>query len=129
MINPTTVNTIGPLTIVFSKPPATELYKKAKTTKRSTCIEILYLNSEFISGEFARQAQNSWLLQSAAGRRSILAALDAHDYGGPLEFRLYVDGDFGSVADVRFWMQSLQRRQWCRAFAGAFQFDSQPLIR
>jgi hypothetical protein len=67
---------------------------------------------------FARQAQNAYLLQSADGREQILRALDAvrpRD-GQSLTFRLYVDGDFGSVADVAYWMDALTVRPWVRAY-------------
>lgn len=67
---------------------------------------------------FARQAQNAVLLQTAQGRTAILQALDAFrpDDGSALDFRLYVDGDFGSVAHVRFWMTALIARPWLRAY-------------
>ena len=67
---------------------------------------------------FARQAQNAWLMQSVAGRRAILAALDkatARQHG-VADFRLYVDGDFGSVADVGFWMEALRDRPGLSAY-------------
>lgn len=67
---------------------------------------------------FARQAQNSWLLGTASGRASILAALDSFKPrdGARLDFRLYVDGDFSSVADVSFWMRAIGERPWLKAY-------------
>lgn len=81
---------------------------------------------------FARQVQNSYLLQSIEGKRQILEALDAHKPAvGSIDFRLYVDGDFGSAADVAFWMAALGRREWLKAYgyskswAELLQFDSE----
>lgn len=71
---------------------------------------------------FARQAQNAWLLHSAGGRREILAALDHFEVPGPLDFRLYVDGDFGSVAHVEFWFDALRARPWLAAYGYSKSF-------
>jgi hypothetical protein len=67
---------------------------------------------------FARQAQNSWLLGSSAGRAAILAALDKFEprVAAMLDFRLYVDGDFSSVDQVGFWMAAIAARPWLRAY-------------
>jgi hypothetical protein len=72
---------------------------------------------------FARQAQNAWLLSSAAGRREILAALDQFKVPGPLDFRLYVDGDFGSVEHVEFWFDAIRARPWLAAYGYSKSFD------
>ena len=72
---------------------------------------------------FARQAQNAWLLHSAGGRREILAALDKYQVPGPLDFRLYVDGDFGSVDHVEFWFDALRARPWLAAYGYSKSFD------
>ena len=59
---------------------------------------------------FCRQAQNTLLLSSYAGRVSIKSALNAQlrrpKYKAleKVDFRLYVDGDFRSVEDINFWM-------------------------
>ena len=59
---------------------------------------------------FCRQAQNTLLLSSNAGRASITSALNAQlrrpKYKAleKVDFRLYVDGDFRSVEDINFWM-------------------------
>lgn len=66
---------------------------------------------------FARQAQNSILLRTEHGRQAIRDALDAvTSPAEPMDFRLYVDGDFGSVADVAFWFAILRTRPWIRAY-------------
>lgn len=75
---------------------------------------------------FARQCQNSILLQSAAGRTKVLDALDiatkatidkndylnkVHRVDAPrVDFRLYVDGDFSSATEFGFWMAALNDR-------------------
>jgi hypothetical protein len=66
---------------------------------------------------FCRQIQNSVLLQSATGRSEILSALDKFKpEHGAIDFRLYVDGDFTGVSDIKFWMESLADRQWLKAY-------------
>lgn len=67
---------------------------------------------------FARQAQNSVLQQTADGRAAILAALDkfAPADGIAVDFRLFVDGDFGSVSNVAYWMGAIADRPWLRAY-------------
>lgn len=68
---------------------------------------------------FCRQAQNSWLLHSADGRELILADLDTFENladGDRVDFRLYVDGDFGSVEHVKFWMDAIRARPWLKAY-------------
>lgn len=56
---------------------------------------------------FARQAQNTVLLNSARGRQLITADLlriaGKAKYRDGIDFRLYVDGDFRNISDVRFW--------------------------
>ncbi len=59
---------------------------------------------------FCRQAQNTLLLSSDAGRASIKIALNTqlrrpkYQKLDHVDFRLYVDGDFRSVDDITFWM-------------------------
>lgn len=67
---------------------------------------------------FARQCQNSILLDSTAGRARILAALDSLKPGkdGALDFRLYVDGDFRTNSEIKFWFEALQDRPQLRAY-------------
>lgn len=83
------------------------------------CLEFCYsFRAWRYPAAFCRQAQNSILLQTAGGRAAILAALDkttarAH---GVADFRLYVDGDFGGLADVEFWMQALRDRPGLSAY-------------
>jgi hypothetical protein len=66
---------------------------------------------------FCRQIQNAVLLQSDIGREKILLALDKFKpEHGAIDFRLYVDGDFTGVSDIKFWMESLADRQWLKAY-------------
>jgi len=73
---------------------------------------------------FARQCQNSWLLQSETGRKAIAAELDTFRplIGERVDFRLYVDGDFDSVFRVGWWMRVLLSRQWLRAYGYSKSF-------
>ena len=59
---------------------------------------------------FARQAQNTVLVHEQSAH--VPAALDdlAHPLDGPVDFRLYVDGDFDSVETVAFWFGVLADR-------------------
>ncbi len=65
---------------------------------------------------FARQAQNSWLLNSAGGRHAIETELDKSATGEIQDFRLYVDGDFRDAGEVGFWMHCLRRRPHLRTY-------------
>lgn len=71
---------------------------------------------------FCRQAQNSFLLQSETGRATIRAELDKFQDKVALDFRLYVDGDFDSVETVEYWMATLARRPWLRAYGYSKSF-------
>jgi hypothetical protein len=78
---------------------------------------------------YCRQAQNAWLLGSDTGRQAILANVDAINAKGkftaenPLDFRLYVDGDFSSVEIVDFWFDALNERQWLAAYGYSKSFN------
>jgi hypothetical protein len=67
---------------------------------------------------FARQAQNAALMHTAEGARKVLEALDAFRPadGSTVDFRLFVDGDFGFVEDVAFWMEAIAARPWLQAY-------------
>ena len=72
---------------------------------------------------YCRQAQNALLLNTPSGQKKILAALDVFEVQGPLDFRLYVDGDFSSVADIQFWFTALRARPWLAAYGYSKSFD------
>ena len=74
---------------------------------------------------FCRQIQNSVLLQSDNGRSEILSALDKFKpKDGAIDFRLYVDGDFTGVSDIKFWMESLADRPWLKAYGYSKSWQS-----
>lgn len=67
---------------------------------------------------FCRQLQNSILLNSVRGRDHIAAAIDKlkpRD-GSRRDFRLYVDGDFRTAGEVRYWFELIAARPWIRAY-------------
>lgn len=71
---------------------------------------------------FARQCQNAYLQRFAphiigAAFRSI-----AETRAGGFDFRLYVDGDFSSVSDVAFWMETLRANPAARAYGYSKSF-------
>ena len=77
---------------------------------------------------FARQAQNSILLQTPQGRELILADLDKKTHtrkGVPIEttVRLYVDGDFQSVEVASWWMEALTVRPHLKVYGYSKSFD------
>jgi len=87
------------------------------------CLKFCYsFKSWRYPAAFSRQAQNAWLLDSASGRREILAALDQFKVPGPLDFRLYVDGDFTSVKHVAFWFDAIRARPWLAAYGYSKSF-------
>lgn len=77
---------------------------------------------------FCRQVQNTAMLQQPAGRAQITAALArecklaARRGLTELTFRLYVDGDFRSVADVGFWMRTLSEQPMVNAYGYSKSF-------
>jgi hypothetical protein len=76
---------------------------------------------------FCRQVQNTFLLNDNLGRFRIEAALDKFEKRAtaenPIDFRLYVDGDFRDVADVEFWMGAIMGRPWIRAYGYSKSFN------
>jgi hypothetical protein len=68
---------------------------------------------------FCRQVQNAFLLRFHAD--TIADALSA--IPGQFDFRLYVDGDFSSLADLVFWFSILRSRPNIRAYGYSKSFD------
>ncbi len=88
------------------------------------CLKFCYsFKAHRYPAAYCRQAQNTVLMQSAKGRNHILTALVKFDKGAPIDFRLYVDGDFGSVADVDFWFTALRQNQWLNAYGYSKSFN------
>ena len=77
---------------------------------------------------FCRQVQNTVLLSTDAGRLAITGELSAQlrrpKYRDleRVDFRLYVDGDFRSVEDVDFWMETLEMRPQLAAYGYSKSF-------
>ena len=68
---------------------------------------------------FCRMAQNAHLLRHHPENLS-----DAfHALPRDITLRLYVDGDFASVADVRFWMENLRKRPDIAAYGYSKSFN------
>lgn len=64
---------------------------------------------------FFRQIQNTILLMSESGRQHLTDKFNAVVPDG-VDFRLYVDGDFDSLATMRFWFTLLESRPNVRAY-------------
>ncbi len=90
------------------------------------CLEFCYSFKAWrYPAAFCRQVQNSILLQTKAGRRHILSALDNFKpKAGAIDFRLYVDGDFTGVADIEFWMEALTARPWLLTYGYSKSWQS-----
>jgi len=87
------------------------------------CLEFCYsFRAWRYPSAFARQCQNTWLLNSAAGQLEIFEALqDAsakvyRQTKAPVDVRLYVDGDFRHAQDVDFWAGALKALPYVRAY-------------
>lgn len=77
---------------------------------------------------FFRQLQNYRLLRTNSGRAQIREAFAEHKTRARklgksrVDFRLYVDGDFSSAADVRFWFDLLRANPWLQAYGYSKSF-------
>lgn len=71
---------------------------------------------------FARMAQNAWLMRFNSASISAAFADISNDRGDGFDFRLYVDGDFASGADVAFWMHQLTITPSARAYGYSKSF-------
>lgn len=94
------------------------------------CTEWCYsFNSWRYPAAFCRQVQNTLLLSHPGGRQAISAELDAqlrrpkYRELERVDFRLYVDGDFRSVEDVDFWMETIDARPRIAAYGYSKSFD------
>jgi hypothetical protein len=67
---------------------------------------------------FARQAQNLVLIR----KRPDLVAAAFDKYQDPIDFRLYVDGDFDSVATVNTWWKILGKVQHIKCYGYSKSF-------
>lgn len=77
---------------------------------------------------YFRQLQNYRLMKTARGRRLIAADFEQYRAAAvkhkleTVPFRLYVDGDFSSAADVRFWFGFLAENSWLEAYGYSKSF-------
>lgn len=71
---------------------------------------------------FARMAQNAYLLRFASNVIADEFSLIAANRPNGFDFRLYVDGDFSSGADVAFWMDLLHATPNARAYGYSKSF-------
>lgn len=71
---------------------------------------------------FARQAQNAFLqrFNPSAIRQAFESIAAARPAG--FDFRLYVDGDFSSAADMEFWMDTIRANPAARAYGYSKSF-------
>ena len=63
---------------------------------------------------YLRQLQNTLLLTKSAGRR--IVAQKTAELPADIDCRLYVDGDFATLAQVAFWMSLINKRQDLRVY-------------
>lgn len=79
---------------------------------------------------FARMAQNAYLMRFAPNVIADAFALISAKNPDGFDFRLYVDGDFSSGADVAFWMNTLKDNPkargygYSKSFAALLGFDA-----
>jgi hypothetical protein len=71
---------------------------------------------------FARMAQNAYFMRFAPNAIANAFALIAAKRLDGFDFRLYVDGDFSSGADVAFWMDVLRNHPSARAYGYSKSF-------
>lgn len=71
---------------------------------------------------FARMVQNAYLMRFAPDQIAIEFANIAVKRSAGFDFRLYVDGDFSSGADVAFWMHLLHMTPNARAYGYSKSF-------
>jgi hypothetical protein len=71
---------------------------------------------------FARMVQNAYLMRFAPDQIAIAFASIAAKSPAGFDFRLYVDGDFSSGADVAFWMHLLHMTPNARAYGYSKSF-------
>ena len=89
------------------------------------CIDFCYsFRAWRYPAAFARMAQNAFLMRFAPDQIAIAFATIAADRADGFDFRLYVDGDFASGADVAFWMGLLHMTPQARAYGYSKSFSA-----
>ncbi len=104
------LNTLSPEYTIFAKGNSKLPFYSFSTLPAVTCagagacLDFCYsFRAWRYPAAFMRQAQNALMMRFNPS--AIVSELSAID--GDVELRLYVDGDFSSVSDVSFWMQTL----------------------
>ncbi len=87
------------------------------------CIDFCYSYRAWrFAAAFCRMVQNAWLMRfNTAAIAAAFAEIAAKRPDG-FDFRLYVDGDFSSGADVAFWMHQLNITPTARAYGYSKSF-------
>jgi hypothetical protein len=87
------------------------------------CIDFCYSYRAWrFAAAFCRMVQNCWLMRfNPAAISAAFAEIAASRVDG-FDFRLYVDGDFSSGADVAFWMSELHKTPTARAYGYSKSF-------
>jgi hypothetical protein len=87
------------------------------------CIDFCYSYRAWrYPAAFARMVQNAYLMRFAPDQIAIAFASIAAKNPAGFDFRLYVDGDFSSGADVAFWMHLLHMTPNARAYGYSKSF-------
>lgn len=87
------------------------------------CIEFCYSYRAWrYPAAFARMVQNAYLLRFAPDAIALAFQEIAAKRPNGFDFRLYVDGDFSSGADVAFWMQLLHDTPNARVYGYSKSF-------
>jgi hypothetical protein len=93
------------------------------TTVTRDCINFCYSYRAWrYPAAFARMVQNAYLMRFAPDQIAIAFAQIAVKRPEGFDFRLYVDGDFSSGADVAFWMELLKLTPNARAYGYSKSF-------
>lgn len=87
------------------------------------CIDYCYSYRAWrFAAAFCRMVQNAWLMRFNPVAISAAFAEIAAKRADGFDFRLYVDGDFSSGADVAFWMHQLTITPTARAYGYSKSF-------
>lgn len=87
------------------------------------CIDFCYSYRAWrYPAAFARMAQNTYFMRFAPNVIADAFSLIAAKRPDGFDFRLYVDGDFSSGADVAFWMDTLHNHPSARAYGYSKSF-------
>ena len=120
------INTLSPEYTVFAKGNSKLPFYNFSTLPAVTCagagacLDFCYsFRAWRHPAAFMRQAQNALLMRF--NQAAIVSELSA--INGSFELRLYVDGDFASVSDVSFWMNTLYALPAIKAYGYSKSFN------